>query len=62
MPRVINFDKGSKRRLRQIQWSVAERASALALFLFLGLLCVQIALCDSSSEPAKPGPFFDLRH
>ena len=59
MPHVINFDKGSKRRMRQIRWNIFERASALALFVALSAICIQVALCDSSRKPEQPGSHFD---
>ncbi len=44
MARVINFDKGSKRRLRQVRWKRREIVSAVLLFLILMALCLWFAL------------------
>jgi hypothetical protein len=38
--RVINFDRRSKRRLRQIRWTLRERTSVALLFLLLVALCI----------------------
>jgi hypothetical protein len=55
--RVINFDKGSKRRLRQVRWKRHEIVSAALLFLTLVALCLWFALRevyrDHSSDPPK---------
>ncbi len=48
MPRVITFDKGSKRRLRNIRWSIPEKLSAAALFLLLAGFCIAVALWSAS--------------
>lgn len=48
MLRVISFDKGSKRRLRQVRWRPFEKVSAAVLLLILSILCVLVALCDLS--------------
>ena len=48
--RVINFDRGSKRRLRQIRWTSRERASIVLLFSFLLALCILYVLWDISHE------------
>ena len=48
--RVITFDRGSKRRLRQIRWTWRERASLALLFLFLLALCAFYVLSDLSHE------------
>lgn len=57
MSRVINFDKGSKRRLRQVRWKRHEAVSAVLLFLILMALCVWLALREAShyhySDPPK---------
>jgi hypothetical protein len=44
MSRVINFDKGSKRRFNQIRWNQLEITSAILLSLVLIALCVFFAL------------------
>jgi hypothetical protein len=55
--RVINFDKGSKRRLRQIRWKHREVASIVLLFLILMALCLWLALGEAShyqhSDPCR---------
>ncbi len=48
--RVINFDRGSKRRLRQIRWTLREQTSVVLLFLFLLALCTLYLLWDLSYE------------
>ena len=54
---VINFDKGSKQRMRQIRWKYAEILSLILLFLlavaittFGGLWLVS----HDSDEPPTP--------
>ena len=49
MPRVITFDKGSKRKLRGLRWSVREKLSAAAIFLLLVLFCIGVAIWSASS-------------
>jgi hypothetical protein len=55
--RVINFDKGSKWRLRQVRWKRHEIVSAVLLFLILTVLCLWFALRESYhdhySDPPK---------
>jgi len=48
--RLITFDRGSKRRLRQIKWTRRERASVIFLFLFLLALCILYVRWDLSHE------------
>jgi hypothetical protein len=48
--RVINFPRGSKRRLRQIRWTWRERTSVALLLLFLLALCTLYVLWDLSHE------------
>ena len=48
--RVINFDRGSKRRLRQIQWTARQRASLALLFLLLFALCMLVEVWEVSHE------------
>jgi hypothetical protein len=48
--RVINFPRGSKRRLRQIRWTSRERTSVVLLFLFLLALCILYVLWDLNHE------------
>jgi hypothetical protein len=52
MPRVITLDKGNKRRLRGIRWSIPEKLSAAALFLLLVGFCIAVALLSSNSKPS----------
>lgn len=49
MPRIITFDKGSKRKLRGIRWTVREKLSAAAIFLLLVLFCIAVALWSAGS-------------
>ena len=55
--RVINFDKGSKRRLRQIRWKYFEIASLGLLFLVM-MITIALALVwlvsHDSDEPRAP--------
>lgn len=57
MSRVINFDKGSKRRLRQVRWKRHEVASAILLFVILTVLCLWLALREAAhyhySDPPR---------
>jgi len=46
--RVINFDKGSKRRLRQVRWKRHEIVSAILLVVVLTALCLWLALREAS--------------
>ena len=55
--RVINFDKGSKRRLRQIRWKYFEVVSLGLLFLVM-MVTIALALVwlvsHDSGEPGTP--------
>lgn len=60
MPKVITFDKGSKRRLKQIRWKLVEMFSValLAVFAFVVSLLVvvwELRHIHPHSEPTK-GP------
>lgn len=48
--RVININRGSKRRIREIRWSLRERASIVLLFLFLLTICTLLVLSDLHHE------------
>jgi len=48
MSRVISFDKGSKRRIRQIRWKIHEISSAALLSLIILLLGVLVAFWEVS--------------
>jgi hypothetical protein len=54
MSRVINFDKGSKRRIKQIRWNHLEIASAVLLSLTMIILCMFFALWEPSDSLAQP--------
>jgi hypothetical protein len=57
MSRVITFDKGSKRRIKQIRWKLREVISAVVLSLIilgLGVLLAFWELSHNSAEPAVP--------
>jgi putative flippase GtrA len=57
MSRVITFDKGSKRRLKQIRWKRCEVISLVVLSLIVLVLGVLLALwmvSHSSAEPIVP--------
>ena len=47
---VINFDRGSKRRLRQIHWTLRERTNAALLFLLLVALGLLVEFWEVSHE------------
>jgi hypothetical protein len=48
MPGRMILNKGRKRKLLAIHWTVSEKVSAAALFLFLGAFCVAVALWMAS--------------
>jgi hypothetical protein len=50
MARVINFDKGSKKRLREIRWKHREIVSAALLILALAVLAIWFAFFQNSGE------------
>jgi hypothetical protein len=54
MSQVINFDKGSKRRLRQIQWKISEIISIILLSFAILILGVLLALWELSHYSAQP--------
>jgi hypothetical protein len=57
MSRVITFDKGSKRRLRQIRWKRFEIASLILIALFILTITgfsVFLEMAHGSFEPDTP--------
>jgi hypothetical protein len=57
MSRVINFDRGSKRRIKEIRWNQFEITSAVLLTLVLVVLCVFFAIWipfDASIQSQTP--------
>ena len=48
MSRVITFDKGSKRQMKQIRWKLREVISAVFLSLIVLSLCAWAALLEVS--------------
>jgi hypothetical protein len=54
MSRVITFDKGSKRRMKQIRWKLREVISAVALSLIVLGLGVLLAFWEVSHYSAEP--------
>jgi len=54
MSRVINFDKGSKRRINQIRWTIGEIASVAILALFLTVLGVMLGAWEVSRFVPPP--------
>ena len=48
--RVITFERGSKRRLRQIRWTWRERTGITLLCLFLLALCILYMRWELSDE------------
>jgi hypothetical protein len=56
MSKVITFDKGSKRRLKQIRWKLFEVFS-LALLAVLGFAaCILVLLWQLDHEHSHSGP------
>ena len=53
---IINFDKGSKRRLRQVRWKRHEIVSAVLLFLVLTVLCLWFALREAYHDHSSDLP------
>jgi hypothetical protein len=53
MPRVITFDRGSKRRLKKIRWKIREIVSAVLLSLILSLLGVLYAVWEVSQSSVE---------
>lgn len=54
MSRVISFDKGSKRQMKQIRWKLREVISIFALSLMVLALSVLFALWEVSRYSAEP--------
>ena len=54
MSKVITFDKGSKRRMRQIRWKLREVISLVALSLIVLGLGVLLAFWEVSHYSAEP--------
>jgi cytoskeletal protein RodZ len=54
MSRVINFDKGSKRRIREVRWRSTEIVSAVLLSLALIVLGVLLGSWEVSHYSAPP--------
>ncbi len=54
MSRVITFDKGSKRRMKQIRWKFGEVISVVALSLIVLVLCFLLALWEVSHYSEEP--------
>jgi ABC-type uncharacterized transport system permease subunit len=53
MSRVISFDKGSKRRIKQIRWNQVEITSAVLLSLVLIFLCLFFAIWESFDDSVE---------
>lgn len=54
MSRVITFDKGSKRRMKEIRWKLHEVISLVILALVVLGLGVLLALWEVSHDSASP--------
>ena len=54
MSRVITFDRGSKRRMRQIRWKLREIISLVAVSLIVLGLGVLLAFWEVSHYSASP--------
>ena len=53
MSRVITFDKGSKRRIKEIRWKLREVISVVVLSLIVLGLCALLAVWEVSHYSAK---------
>ncbi|KAA6462880.1 hypothetical protein DYQ86_05945 [Acidobacteria bacterium AB60] len=57
MPKMITFDKGSKRRLKEIRWRLSEVISLALLSLLTIAVCALAVLWEMDrerySEPTK---------
>ena len=63
MSRVITFDRGSKRRLRQIRWTFGEILGAVFLSLFVLGLCALIEIRELVHHPVEPQtPYVKAQH
>lgn len=63
MSRVITFDKGSKRRIKQIRWKLREVISVVFLSLIVLGLGVWLAFWEVSHYRAEPKtPHVDAQH
>jgi type II secretory pathway component PulL len=54
MSRVITFDKGSKRRMKEIRWKLREVISIVILAIVVLSLGVLLALWEVSHSSAAP--------
>jgi hypothetical protein len=54
MSRVITFDRGSKRRMKEIRWKLREVISAFVLALVILGLGVLLAVWEVSHYSASP--------
>lgn len=61
MSKVITFDKGSKRRLKQIRWKVIEVFSLLFLAFVVLLLSAFYVLWEVHREHPYPQPTKELQ-
>lgn len=52
--KVINFDKGSKRKMRQIRWRPLEIISLVSLLLVTLTICVMVGLWEISHDSDEP--------
>ena len=48
MGRIIHLDKGSKKRIQRIRWTLTERMTLALIFLVLAVFCILIGLWDAS--------------
>jgi hypothetical protein len=54
MSRVITFDKGSKRRMKEIRWRLREVISVVFLSLIVLGLCALVGLWEVSHYSEAP--------
>jgi hypothetical protein len=50
MSKVITFDKGRKRRLKEIRWKIREAFSLVLIAIFVLVMSVFIALWEVQNE------------
>ncbi len=56
MPKVITFDKGSKRRLKEIRWKIREVISLVLLAIFVLVISALAVLWEVQHEHPRSEP------
>jgi hypothetical protein len=63
MMQVINFDKGSKKRLREMRWKFGEIMVAILMLLMMIATTVLAGLCAASLDSDEPRrPSLEIKH